>query len=246
MGQTMRTAKLSPSDFAFLYEDCKRCFYLKVAREIIQPSKPMASIFTKIDNQEKITFADKYLSEFSPDFPNGKIIESDKWVTSKYITYEENNYRQYIRGIIDSLIKMKDGTYQIIDFKTSAIDKHIQLYTKQLHAYAYALENPMYDRDKLDAPISGLGLIIFNPNKGFHIDDNCDGLLRGEFNWIQMKYTPDKFIKFMDKLASLLSQDEIPEFTEGCQYCERDKLMMEWNNVPIIDTVEKEKEEEEF
>ena len=35
--------RLSPSDFAFLWEQCKRCFYLKVVHGIRQPSMPMAA-----------------------------------------------------------------------------------------------------------------------------------------------------------------------------------------------------------
>jgi len=34
--------KLSPSDFAFLWEQCKRCFYLKVVHGIRQPSMPFS------------------------------------------------------------------------------------------------------------------------------------------------------------------------------------------------------------
>jgi hypothetical protein len=41
--------KLSPSDFAFLWEECQRCFYLKVVRQFYRPWSPMPKIFTKID-----------------------------------------------------------------------------------------------------------------------------------------------------------------------------------------------------
>ena len=40
--------KLSPSDFSFLYEGCKRCYHLKVVHNISQPSIPLPSIFSKI------------------------------------------------------------------------------------------------------------------------------------------------------------------------------------------------------
>jgi len=36
--------RLSPSDFAFLYEGCKRCYYLKVVHGISQPSIPLPAL----------------------------------------------------------------------------------------------------------------------------------------------------------------------------------------------------------
>ena len=45
----MNNWKLSPSDFAFLYEECSRCFYLKIARDYQRPRGPFPKIFTIID-----------------------------------------------------------------------------------------------------------------------------------------------------------------------------------------------------
>ena len=40
--------KLSPSDLTFTYEGCKRCFYLKVVKNVTPPSIPLPSIFSKM------------------------------------------------------------------------------------------------------------------------------------------------------------------------------------------------------
>jgi hypothetical protein len=50
---------LSPSDFAFLWDDCLRCFYLKVARKQSRPRSPFPSVFGRIDRAMK----DHYLGE---------------------------------------------------------------------------------------------------------------------------------------------------------------------------------------
>jgi len=42
--------KLSPSDFAFLWEECKRCFYLKVVRGFARPRMAFPQIFNAIDS----------------------------------------------------------------------------------------------------------------------------------------------------------------------------------------------------
>ena len=51
--------KLSPSDFGFLYDECKRCFYLKVKHKFNRPRSIMPSIFIKIDGIMKDYFEGK-------------------------------------------------------------------------------------------------------------------------------------------------------------------------------------------
>ena len=50
---------LSPSDLTFLWDECKRCFYLKVRENFRRPSAPFPSIFGLIDRLMK----DIYLGE---------------------------------------------------------------------------------------------------------------------------------------------------------------------------------------
>ena len=45
----MNNWKLSPSDFAFLYEECSRCVYLKVARDYQRPRGPFPNAFMMTD-----------------------------------------------------------------------------------------------------------------------------------------------------------------------------------------------------
>ena len=47
---------LNPSDFAFLWEECKRCFYLKIVSGFRRPGGPMPKIFNIIDEQMKTHF----------------------------------------------------------------------------------------------------------------------------------------------------------------------------------------------
>lgn len=222
----MITAKLSPSDFAFLYKDCKRCFWLKHNKQILQPSKPMAAIFNKIDSQQKKLFHHKRLNDICGNLPKGRIIASDVWVKSQYIPYTDLDYQHYILGKLDSLMKMDDGSYQVIDFKTSDVSAHVQLYAKQLHAYAYSLEHPMKTNEGLDAPISGIGLIIFDPSLGFSAEDE-KAALRGTLTWKPIRYTPDKFEEFMLEIAGVIASPDEPPFNEECPYCQRDKYMKE-------------------
>ena len=53
MTASTKNWKLSPSDFAFLWEECKRCFYLKVARGFYRPRTPFPGIFSVIDQVDE-------------------------------------------------------------------------------------------------------------------------------------------------------------------------------------------------
>ena len=64
----MHNWKLSPSDFAFLYEESKRCFYLKVARDYQRPRGPFPKIFTIIDGLMKDYFEGKRTSELDGEY----------------------------------------------------------------------------------------------------------------------------------------------------------------------------------
>ena len=74
--------KLSPSDLTFLWEECPRCFYQKVALGLSRPRSPMPSIFNKIDGLEKTFFAGQRTETITSKLPSGVIELGDKWVES--------------------------------------------------------------------------------------------------------------------------------------------------------------------
>ena len=48
-----RSVMLAPSDFAFLWDECPRCFYLKVVRKQGRPRTPFPKVFGTIDRAMK-------------------------------------------------------------------------------------------------------------------------------------------------------------------------------------------------
>ena len=75
--------KLSPSDFGFLYDECKRCFYLKVKHNFGRPRSIMPSIFIKIDSIMKDYFEGKSPKDITAALPGGKVEFGDRWIQSK-------------------------------------------------------------------------------------------------------------------------------------------------------------------
>lgn len=90
--------KLSPSDLSFLWEDCPRCFYLKVKHGIKRHSIPMPSVFTKIHENLDHYSQNKRTEELIPELPPGQMILGEKWVQSEVIKIPAYQSTCYIKG----------------------------------------------------------------------------------------------------------------------------------------------------
>jgi hypothetical protein len=210
--------KLSPSDFAFLWEECKRCFYLKVARGFPRPRAPFPKIFGKIDGIMKTFFMGKPTGEIAPALPAGVVRLAEKWVQSRPIVVPGHTARCFIRGKIDVLVEFEDGSYGVVDFKTSwTKGSHIPLYSRQLHAYAYALEHPAPGKLAL-GPISQLGLLCVEPT---HMHREPDGGISyvGDVAWIECPRDDAQFMGFLGQVLDVLEQPEPPPAAPACGWC---------------------------
>ncbi len=202
--------KLSPSDFAFLYEECKHCYYLKVKHGITQPSMPMPGIFSAINTRLQGLLIDKPLTDLSPDFPAGIVESQEGFVESKSV----NGLDIYIKGKYDLLVKQPDGTYMIVDFKLSQPhpDK-ISKYQSQLWAYKYAFENPKVGAAKT---ITKMGLIVMYPDRTKFA--NGEAFLSFPPKWLEVAYDDTQFKRFMQGVNELLVGPMPPESTT-CKWC---------------------------
>ncbi len=99
--------KLSPSDFAYLYEECKLCYCLKVKHGIYQPSMPMPGVFSAINTRLQGGLVGKDLQTLAKDLPEGKVVVQEGWVESRPVP----GTNVYIKGKYDLLVKRPDGTH---------------------------------------------------------------------------------------------------------------------------------------
>ncbi len=79
----MHQCKLSPSDFAYLYEECKRCYWMKVHDQVMRPQMPMPGIFSAINTRLQGTLVGKELRALSPSLPEG-IVEKQEGICGVY------------------------------------------------------------------------------------------------------------------------------------------------------------------
>lgn len=202
--------KLSPSDFAYLYEDCKLCYTLKVKSGIYQPSMPMPGVFSAINSRLQGNLVGKNLKTLSKVLPDGEVISQEGWVESIQVP----GTSVYLKGKYDLLVKNKDGSHTLIDLKISQPgDDKIEKYKTQLTAYKYALENP-----KTGAPVklSKLALLIFYPDQVSF--ENETAMLGFPPNWLEVPADEKGFLSFMKDVDKLLA-GPAPEVSLTCKWC---------------------------
>lgn len=215
----MTPYKLSPSMLTFFWDECPRCFYLQVVRGISRPSMAFPKVFTRIDSLMKGLFAGQPTSVISPDLPPGRVAMQGKWVNSAPIGFPAVAASCYIKGAFDSVLAFEDGSYAVVDFKTSTpARQHIDFYGRQLSAYAYALEHPSEGGLHL-APITRLGLLYLDPVDIEHGADYKRIVYGGEVTWQELPKDEAKFLEFMRGVLTVLSLPGPPPANEACGFC---------------------------
>lgn len=203
--------KLSPSDFAYLYEECKCCYYLKIKHGIYRPPSPFPGIFSTLNAKLQGTLIGKNLQVLSPLLPEGIVESQEGFVESKVIP----KTNLYIKGKYDLLIKQTDGTYMIIDFKiTSPDEEKIAKYQTQLQAYHYAFEFPAEGKP---IEVTKLGLVIMYPDKVKF--EKGQAVINFPPQWREVDIKRDTFLKFIKKVDDLL-EGPIPPENPDCKWCE--------------------------
>jgi hypothetical protein len=211
--------KLSPSDLTFLWDECPRCFYLKVVHGINRPWGAFPKIFNRIDKLMKHYFEGKPASQISPSLPGGVVRFGEKWVTSQLIQLPGHPTACFIKGKFDVVVEFYDHSYGVVDFKTSeAKPEHVRFYSRQLHAYAYALENPTAGGFGLQ-PISHLGLLCVEPVLMDGAGQDRIAYV-GDATWLDCPKDDVGFLAFLDKVLSLLELPSPPPPNPNCGWCE--------------------------
>ena len=218
--------KLSPSGFKFGYENCKRCYYRGIREGLSEPGG-FPSVFSKYDVVHKKSTVGMRTTDLIPDMPEGTFIKGpgDKFLESTNIDCGGNNVG-YISGKGDAFLELDDGSFAVVDFKTSALTKEGALsYSSQLHAYKYALENNKDNKPGL-SPITKLGIISFVPDIDLSMKKLKDDIFSIEHkaSWFEVPIDDKWFMGYIEKIIKLIADDNTPETTRNCKACDyRDK-----------------------
>ena len=203
--------KLSPSDFAYLYEECKLCYYLKVKHGIYQPSMPMPGVFSAINTRLQGTLVGKDLQSLAKSLPEGKVVTQEGWVESSVVPGTD----VYIKGKYDLLVKRPDGTFLLVDLKISQPhEDKIDKYKTQLNAYKFALENPKSGKG---LSITKMGLLIFYPDRARFTDD--EAIVHFPPKWLEVPLDVPGFVSFTKEVDKILAGDP-PDESPSCKWCQ--------------------------
>jgi len=211
---------LHPSDFAFLWEECRRCFYLKVVSGFPRARAPMPRIFSVIDARMKAWVEGRRTETVVPGMPAGAFEHGERRVESAPldVPVPDHVYRCRLRGALDALVRLDDGAWAVIDFKTAGRrDEHLARYARQLHAYAWALEQPAPGAFGV-GPVRRLGLVVFEPEK-FARDDGGAVGLAGGLAWLEVPRDDGAFLGFLSEVLSVLAQASPPGGAPMCPWC---------------------------
>lgn len=187
----MREIWISPSDLSYFWSDSKVGFFDKYVLQIYRPKQAFPSVFNTIDLAMKDCFDKKSVLEIVKNAPEGEITHEEINVQSKLI--QIGDFKIGFKGKLDCLLKHTDGSYSVIDYKTTHISKKLdEIYYLQLMAYAFSLENPFLNEPKT---ISNLGLIVFQPEK--FTSKLGKGNLNGSLHYVEIPFDKEKFKKWL-------------------------------------------------
>jgi len=202
--------KLSPSDFGYLWVECKHCYYQKVKNGIYAPGI-FPSMFGRINKLLQDSIMGKNLNEIHPSLPSGIIEIQEGFLKSIPVP---GAVSCFIQGRFDILTKLDDGTYTIIDFKiTSPDEDRIQKYASQLHAYKFALENPHSGEP---VKISKMGIVSVNPEEMKLVNGKIEFTAVPRFH--EVVEDMDSFFNLIKDVEQVLNAD-LPLPADGCGLC---------------------------
>lgn len=211
--------KLSPSMLTFLWDGCKRCFWLKARHGIHQPWMPFPSVFQRYHELLQRYFTGRCPSTLHPSLPSGQLLSRETWVQSEPISITGAQDSVYFKGRVDHLMRFDDGTWGLVDYKTTeANQRKAAKYARQLHAYAWALERAAEGEASL-APITRMGLLCLEPGTllSFIQGEQATAELRPV--WIEIEQDDARFERFLGRVAEVLARSYPPKPSSGCSCC---------------------------
>ena len=207
---------LSPIDFAFLWDDCPRCFYLHVARGFPRP----ATTASELDARLKTACDGRRTETVAPEMPAGVFHVGEHRVDSEPLDVHlpDAIHRCVIRGTLDVVVKLDDGGWALVDLATDGGGAAQAVARgRRLQACAYALEHPAADVVAV-GPVTRLGVLVFEPEK-FAAETGGVGALSGGLSWIEIPRDDAPLFGFLAEALSVLERPQPPGGVALCAWC---------------------------
>ena len=142
---------------------CPRCAWVRMHVKDL-PFQGFPGIFSSIDRYNKLIVRNHFQRESCPPDWLSSLGDAREYVNPPHwssFKVEDPDSGVTVRGEADAIFRMADGSYAIIDYKTTRYNPSyrsmFQGYRAQLNAYAYIGERAGY------SPVSKLALVYMEP-----------------------------------------------------------------------------------
>lgn len=208
--------------------------------------------FVRGDGKRNQSIADKYYYDLKNFFETHEVI-TEPIDIEQFVTVKVGD--EYYQGYIDALIKHEDGSYTILDWKTSSIYKGDKAKNEcgQLTLYGIALHQKgiPYEKIKIAWNFLKYQCVTVQSKKGVKKVREIERCTLGEKlqanakMWLkEFGYTEDQVFEYLDKLAQTNDIKVLPEevqakyeFHDCYVYVELTQELIDyWTNF-IIDTM---------
>jgi hypothetical protein len=206
---------------------CPRCFWLKMKCREGLPFQIFPGIFSSIDSYtKKVTNCcyeeSRSLPVWFEGFGGLRKPMAVPHHSEFFIIDPETGIR--LTGVPDEIIERTDGSYFIVDYKTAKFtgtqDNLMPIYTAQLNSYAFIAE-----RRGL-SPVTGLGLIYYEPQTELQIDSLesvqlRDGfLMRFRAKLLEITSDAERTVPcLLKRMRDICDRVRPPATREGCRNC---------------------------
>jgi hypothetical protein len=217
---TRRCWTLDPSQFATLWEECPRCFYLDVVRGFPRPPAAVPALAAQIGAQFRAAVEGRRTETLAPEMPGGVFELGERWIESRPLdVHLPDSVRQcLVRGRHEPVVRLDDGGWAIVDFTMSEREpERVALHARRLHAWAWAVEHPAPGALAL-GPVTRLGLLLFEPEK-FAREAGGAGALTGGLSWIEIPRDDATLFGLLAEMLSVLDRPEPPGGAPLCEWC---------------------------
>jgi hypothetical protein len=206
---------LDASDFPQLWEDCQRCFYLKVARGFPRPratpSLDSRAIPLTIDCHGRRS------DSLVADMPAGVLELGELRAESEPIDVHLPDAVRHCRllGKVDTVLRLDGGGHALVSVELG--EPRVEPVSRALHAMASALEHAAKGSSAL-GPIRRLGILAFAAQT---LAREAEGraALAGPLRWIEVPRDDGAFVGFLAEVISVLDGPEPPGGGPMCQWC---------------------------
>lgn len=217
-----------------LRRNCQRCLWIKLHLKPL-PYQSFPGIFSTIDAYNKRIVHGYFDRERQlPTWLNslGPVESYIDPPSYHKFSISDSDVRVTLRGQADGIFKMVDGTYTIVDYKTSKYtvnqDKLMGIYKAQLNGYAYLAERlGMY-------PVRQLALVYMEPITDHetaslpNVVDSGGFTMQFNATIVPVEIVHDTMIpKLMSKARDIYDTPRVPSFEEGCKNCQASSRFVE-------------------